>query len=112
MAEPDDHRGLHDDDAMRTRLSELSRDLSRNAPKKPDLSSGSGPSANGMGQAISLGVRVTSEFAAAVVVGAVIGWQIDRWVGSSPAALIAFVAIGTAAGFWNVYRVATKTGGK
>ena len=48
---------------------------------------------------------------AAVVVGGFIGWAIDRWLGTSPGALIVFLALGTAAGFWNVYRIAMQPGG-
>ena len=57
---------------------------------------------------MSLGFRVMSEFVAAVVVGGFIGWAIDRWLGISPAGLIVFGALGTAAGFWNVYRIAAQ----
>jgi ATP synthase protein I len=101
-----------DEAEMRKRLAALSDDLSRRKGPETGPQPGETPSASGVGQAISLGTRVVSEFVAAVVVGAVIGWQLDRWWGSSPAALIVFVALGTAAGFWNVYRVAMKTGAK
>ncbi|QBR72528.1 hypothetical protein CU048_00120 [Beijerinckiaceae bacterium] len=60
---------------------------------------------------MSLGFRVLSEFVAAVVVGALIGWWIDGAAGTSPAFLLIFLLIGTGAGFWNVYRIATKSTG-
>ena len=53
-----------------------------------------------------------SEFVASVVVGAVIGWAIDHWLGSSPVALILFIGLGTAAGFWSVYRIAVGPSGR
>jgi ATP synthase protein I len=59
-----------------------------------------------LGQAMSLGFRVLSEFVAAIVVGALIGWQFDAWFGTSPFLLILFLGLGVAAGFWNVYRLA------
>jgi ATP synthase protein I len=59
-----------------------------------------------LGQAMSLGFRVLSEFVAAIVVGALIGWQFDAWLGTSPFLLILFLGLGVAAGFWNVYRLA------
>jgi ATP synthase protein I len=101
---PDD-----DDAAMRSRLKELSGalDSHRKAAAAPKATAGL-PSPNGMGQAMSLGFRVMSEFVAAVVVGGFIGWAIDRWLGISPAGLIAFGALGTVAGFWNVYRIAAQ----
>lgn len=60
---------------------------------------------------MSLGFRVLAEFVAAVVVGALIGWQIDKWLGTTPGFLLVFLAFGTAAGFWNVYRIAVKPPG-
>lgn len=111
MASPQD--GDPDDDAaMRARLKDLSGALDghrKAAETRPAAGSLSAP--DGVGQAMSLGLRVMSEFVAAVVVGGVIGWAIDRWLGLSPAALIVFLALGTAAGFWNVYRIAMQPGG-
>jgi ATP synthase protein I len=40
------------------------------------------------------------------VVGAGIGWLIDRWVGISPWGLIVFLLLGFAAGVLNVMRSA------
>ena len=101
-----------DDDAMRARLKDLSGALEgrRKAAGAPKPSTGFS-SPDGMGQAMSLGFRVMSEFVAAVVVGGFIGWAIDRWLGISPAALIVFLALGTAAGFWSVYRIAMQPTG-
>ena len=101
-----------DDAAMRRRLASLSRDLGGTAKTGGTQASGATPSPNGMGQAVSLGFRVMSEFVAAVAVGGFIGWALDRWLGTSPGGLILFIALGTAAGFWSVYRVATTTGSK
>jgi ATP synthase protein I len=66
----------------------------------------------GMGSAIGTGFRVTSELVAGVLVGGLIGWSIDRWLGSSPIALLIMTMVGMVAGFWNVYRIAARpTGG-
>ena len=61
------------------------------------------------GQAMSLGFRVLAEFVAGVVVGGFIGWQADIWLGTTPFGLVIFLALGTAAGFWNVYKLAATT---
>ena len=61
------------------------------------------------GQAMSLGFRVLAEFVAGVIVGGFLGWQIDLWLGTGPFGLIVFLALGTAAGFWNVYKLAATT---
>ncbi len=61
------------------------------------------------GQAMSLGFRVLAEFVAGVVVGGFIGWQTDVWLGTTPFGLVVFLALGTVAGFWNVYKLAATT---
>src|SRR6516165_3649741 len=66
-----------EDEALRARLDKLSSALDAHG-LKPD-----GPKAEqesgSIGTAMSLGFRVLTEFAAAVVVGALIGWQLDVW---------------------------------
>lgn len=47
-------------------------------------------------------LRLATELVAGVIVGGFIGWWIDRRFGTSPIALIACFALGTAAGAWNV----------
>ncbi len=102
-----------DDAALRARLRDLSGALDdhRKAAGMPRPAPGGLQAPNGMGQAMSLGFRVMSEFVAAVVVGGFIGWMIDRGLGTSPAALIVFLGLGTAAGFWSVYRIAMRPTG-
>ena len=60
---------------------------------------------------MSLGFRVLSEFVAATVVSALIGWRLDLWIGTTPFFLILFLGLGVAAGFWNVYRLAVHAAG-
>lgn len=56
----------------------------------------------GMGKAL----RLSSEFIAGVVVGAVIGWFVDKVAGTSPWGLIVFLLLGFVAGVLNVLRSA------
>ncbi len=98
--------------ALRSRLDRLSADLDANR----DLSAGNGEkdpglSASSFGGAMNLGFRVLAEFVSAVVVGALLGWQLDKWFGTSPLFLLVLLLLGTAAGFWNVYRIAVKPSG-
>jgi ATP synthase protein I len=58
----------------------------------------------GMGYAL----RLSSEFIAGVVVGAVIGWLIDYAAGTSPWGLILFLLLGFGAGILNVLRSAGR----
>jgi len=53
-------------------------------------------------------LRLSSEFIAGIVVGAAIGWLIDRWAGTSPWGLIVFLLLGFGAGVLNVLRSAGK----
>jgi ATP synthase protein I len=59
-------------------------------------------SVQGMAQAL----RLASEFAAGVLVGAGIGWGVDWLFGSSPWGLIVFLLLGFVAGVLNILRSA------
>ena len=96
-----------EDAALQARLASLSsaldarqRETAAGESNEADLASQS------LGKAINLGLRVLTEFVAAIVVGAVIGWQLDAWFHTKPFLLILFLGLGTAAGFVNVYRLA------
>jgi ATP synthase protein I len=57
------------------------------------------------------GFRLSSELVAGVVVGAGLGWLIDRWLGTSPWGLFVFLLLGFAAGVLNVMRTAGVVAG-
>jgi len=102
-----------DDEGLKARLDKLSTalDAQRQAAASSEAAKpeqGGGSPGGAIGNAMGLAVRVLSEFVAAVLVGAVIGWWIDRAAGTTPAFLIVFLLLGAAAGFWNVYRIAMK----
>jgi ATP synthase protein I len=52
------------------------------------------------------GFRLSSELVAGVVVGAGLGWGLDRLLGIAPWGLIVFLLLGFAAGVLNVMRSA------
>ncbi|MGB6324698.1 MAG: AtpZ/AtpI family protein [Methylocella sp.] len=114
----EDESRERESEGLRARLDKLSIALDsqqRNARKSSGASGlgqdSAGPFPGSMGNAISLAFRVLSEFVAAVIVGAFIGWWVDRVSGTTPAFLITFLLMGAAAGFWNVYRIAIKPPG-
>src|ERR1700746_717645 len=76
--------------ALSARLQRLNEGLGqvRNTGHPSD-SSGAQRAATASGYA--KGFRLSSELVAGVVVGAGIGWLIDRWVGGSPWGLIVFI---------------------
>ncbi len=95
------------DDAasLRARLDRLSGELKGRAPPPPAPEARRGAKPDGMGSAMSLGLRAGSEFVSAVIVGLGIGWALDRALGTNPAFLIVFFMLGVAAAIWNVIRL-------
>lgn len=99
--------GREDDAALRRRLKQLSSSLdARTAEADAGTESPSTSQAQDSARAMSVGARVLSEFVAAVMVGAGLGWLFDRLVGSSPWGLVVFLMLGMASGLWSVYRIA------
>jgi ATP synthase protein I len=99
-------RRADEDAALRARLSNLSKALDQHdhssepeVIKVPDLSGKSLGAAN-------LGFRALVEFVTAIVVGTLIGWQIDKWAHTGPLFLIIFLLVGMAAGMLSTYRIA------
>jgi ATP synthase protein I len=61
--------------------------------------------------ALARGFRLSTELVAGVLVGAFIGWALDRWLGISPWGMIVFLLLGFAAGVINVMRAAGVSSG-
>ena len=95
-----------DEAALSARLQRLNEGLghARDAAGAPSDSPDREQAATASGYA--KGFRLSSELVAGVVVGAGIGWLIDRWLGVSPWGLIVFLLLGFAAGVLNVMRSA------
>ena len=54
--------------------------------------------------------RVATELLAGLLVGAGIGWTLDKWLNTNPWFLILFFLLGGAAGILNLWRVVTGKG--
>ncbi|MFK0165756.1 AtpZ/AtpI family protein [Rhizobium sp. NPDC090279] len=56
----------------------------------------------------ALAMKLSSEFIAAIIVGAVLGYVFDRFVGTTPWGMIILLLLGFCAGVLNVLRSAGK----
>ena len=95
--------------ALSARLQRLGKRL---AQANRSSENGSGPRQTADPSAIARGFRLSTELVAGVLVGAVIGWLLDRWLGISPWGLIVFLLLGFAAGVLNVMRAAGVVRGR
>ncbi|HXZ22318.1 MAG TPA: AtpZ/AtpI family protein [Pseudolabrys sp.] len=99
-----DHDKPPDDEAaLSARLQRLGKRL---AQANRLSENGSGPRQIADLSGLARGFRVSTELVAGVIVGAAIGWLLDRWLGISPWGLIVFLLLGFAAGILNVMRAA------
>ena len=55
-----------------------------------------------------LGNRVLAELVGGMAGGALIGWVIDRFAGTSPWALLVMLALGTVVAFRNIIRISQR----
>ncbi|MEO5756058.1 MAG: AtpZ/AtpI family protein [Mesorhizobium sp.] len=93
---------IRDDDLERRR-----RDLEASlATRRPDKLEGKDDAKAGSVAGYGQALKLSSEFIAGVVVGAGIGWIIDRLAGTTPWGLIVFLLLGFGAGVLNVMRSA------
>jgi ATP synthase protein I len=99
------------DEELRARLEQLRAALREEEDRRERTQAGADlPVGGSFGRAVSVGFTVLSEFVAAVLVGALIGWQADAWLGTKPWLLVLFLGLGVAAGFWNVFRFSAPKG--
>ena len=56
----------------------------------------------------SLGMRIGIELFAGVLVGTIIGYAADKLLHTMPLFIIVFLILGTAAGFWNIYKISKR----
>jgi ATP synthase protein I len=91
-----------DEAALSARLRGLGDQLSQHRPSRTPETHRSQPAPNASGYA--RGFALSSHLVAGVLVGAAIGWALDRLLGIRPWGLIVFLLLGFAAGVVNVVR--------
>jgi ATP synthase protein I len=101
--EGDGARKSAEEAALSARLRRLGERLDRVGARRP-AEPASGPRADMSG--FARGMRLSAELVGGVVIGFILGWLLDRWLGTSPWGLIVFLLLGFAAGVLNVMRSA------
>jgi ATP synthase protein I len=110
----DGGNGSHDkssaeEAALSARLGSLDHRLSEIRGRRnirTDASGNEQDVAQARASAMAVGLRLSSELVAGVLVGAALGWGFDRLLSTSPWGLIVFLLLGFTAGVINVMRSA------
>lgn len=97
--QPDSAKGVTRDLASRIASAKRERVVAANraAPDNSEAMSG-----------YARGMRIATEFVAAIIVGCILGYLIDLGVGTSPWGLLIGMLMGFAAGILNVTRTVTQ----
>ncbi|HEV3372431.1 MAG TPA: AtpZ/AtpI family protein [Xanthobacteraceae bacterium] len=94
-----------DEAELSARLQRLGERLGQHQSDRPSENNlGRGASADT--SALARGFRLSAEFVAGILVGAGLGWLMDRWLGTSPWGMIVLLLLGFAAGVLNLVRAA------
>jgi ATP synthase protein I len=95
-----------DDDSFNQRLGDAIKRNHLDLDGKPPIA-GNNESSSDFAAAsagLATGMRIGLEFMTGTVVGLLIGWGLDSWLGTTPWLLLIFTILGFAAGVMNVYR--------
>lgn len=96
--------------ALSARLRSLGERLDQVGARR-GVESGSASRSGGDMSGFARGMRLSAELVGGVVIGFILGWLLDRWLGTSPWGLIVFLLLGFAAGVLNVMRSAGVAAG-
>ena len=86
------------------RLARLGRRLDEARAKRGNGQPTTGSDDPALQQGMALGLRIGVEFVATIALAAVLGWALDRWLGTGPWGMIILFFLGVGAGMTNVYR--------
>jgi len=98
-----------DEAALSARLKRLGERLEQASPSRSDTGLASRSAADASG--FARGFRLSSELVAGVLVGAGLGWLIDKGLGTLPWGMFVFALLGFTAGVLNVMRQAGVASG-
>src|SRR5262245_35519948 len=99
--------GGSDAERLSKRLHDLSARISAESAEEASPQA-KGPAGGDQGNRYGMAFRLASEFVAAVLVGAGLGWLLDRLAGTSPFGLIILLLLGFGAGILNMARASQR----
>jgi ATP synthase protein I len=108
MPEQNDQEKAMQDKALQNRLAALKHSLGHAVAEEEAEERKAAKSANTDGGALAAGLKASTELVAGVLVGGVMGYMLDQWLGTKPWLLMVFMIFGIAAGFRNLYRLGMK----
>ena len=97
------NRSGRDNEHFRQRLDELGERIGK---ARGSSSQRQPVDAESRGRALGQALRLATELVVGVGVGGVIGWGLDRGLGTAPFFMVVFLILGAAAGILNVMRTA------
>jgi ATP synthase protein I len=90
--------------SIKDRLSTLDKKLDSAQDRQPREVQDPGA----RGEAMGFALRIATELVAGVFVGALLGWALDKWLGTAPILLIVCLLLGIAGGLLNSVRAARR----
>jgi ATP synthase protein I len=100
----DDKTGQDVESPQDARLDSLEERLQRAQAREAERTSKARPAdANEQ-----LGQRVLSTLLGGLFGGLLIGWLLDRWLGTKPWLLIVMMVLGTVGGFWSIIKLSSR----
>jgi ATP synthase protein I len=111
MADPHERNGENerkpgsaDDADLSARLKSLDARISQASAHRAESEPRARPTSDS--SALGQAFRLSAEFVAGVAAGGILGWIVDRLVGTSPGGLIVCLILGFCAGMLNLMRAA------
>ncbi len=99
------------DPALSERLQRLNAALDKARPRDQSQPAGSRGDTS-TSSAMALAFRLGAEFVSGVLVGALLGWGVDKVLGIAPWGIIILTLVGFGAGVLNMMRAAGETGSR
>lgn len=66
------------------------------------------PESSARSRALGTAFKVGVDLVAGLLVGGLLGWYLDAWLGTKPVMFLLFIALGAAAGIRNIFRQAYR----